>query len=723
MAGHRLLRIILTDPNGTQYDLVDDFGVSLQSVGRLTEELADDLTTLMHSDMDLDIFDDAGTLSQALRAAQRGQIWRVTMERQDASGGAWQREFEGVLDVPMSIKISPRDREVSVTVFGLSKLLELHDAETVKRSFEAQTGSITASSKSLTLSPGSSLLLRGDRIKLDNGTTTEEFEIDLVSSPTAFSTVAAASNTFTSATATILTPYYRSKTVAQMVDLILAGTELSDKNVDVAQELSSVPFPSDLNTTGLPSSAPNGLLERGAKVSVYASTNRYDANTPSEAFTNAGADAVKVDWRPYKATEPGTLRAASIADDGRRAVDYDTGDYYELQLDVSENLDLYKNGAFLVQVAPGGTGGGASNTWQYTLDWHEGLSQIWVSYAHVKESGNGGFTANTQTSRFNSAGVVQAPALSSGGKIRYSQSLDRMLIAPLQASDITGEITDQGDDIELWNGTTFDRFLDGKTSLYLWTMRAMGSHVLCVRDDGARVSVVVWDATTGEIVADHPISVSPSSRRLATVWDAGGTATPYYIGYAGGKYFVVSTALSGVVPYANFDGMSKAAALRELALFSGGVFFVDRFGVVNILGRRSASVASQQPIEIDEQLDDVVEMPVSEWLKKSVHVTGVDEDGMDVEALVGARGESASRLAIELQIPISEGYASAIGLSFLNLLSTLGRQYDSSHILPRPDRIFATSRVSLDGVTYQVFRVETDYDREVQAVQYVEVGA
>jgi hypothetical protein len=114
-------------------------------------------------------------------------------------------------------------------------------------------------------------------------------------------------------------------------------------------------------------------------------------------------------------------------------------------------------------------------------------------------------------------------------------------------------------------------------------------------------------------------------------------------------------------------------------------------------------------------------MPVSEWLRRSVVVSGRSETGEDISVISGERGDSSARLEVELQIPVTDGYAAAIGAAFFNHVGALGRQWDARHVMPTKDRVSALSRVSVDDTTYQVFRVETDANDETIDVQYVEV--
>lgn len=720
-------RVVMTDPAGVEYDLTSR--TSGESVADVTEETEQDLLQARRNELTLRLRDEDGSLWSLLSAARRGDVWEVIVERAK-DGGPWTRVFGGALDIPLSVRRNTKTKKLTVRVYDYGAKIALTSAETLQRTFTGRTASITSGLKVMTFTAGLTTdLVAGDSLTLGDATS-ETFVIATVDSTTQVTTVAAASSTFTSAAVTLATPYYRSKTVSQLVDLICDAAGFHDRQVDIAQELSAVPFPSALNTTGLASGVPNAVLERSADVTVYLGGNRQSAATPSSGFGAAAADTVKSDWRPYATSEPGTLRAANTTDEGKRAWDYAGNNYYECVLS-GLNLNLHKNGVFLVTVA---TKNANDDAFIYSLDVDNVANEIWVGYWYARFNATPEFIGWTSDLKvYNSAGAFQRSPSGNGGYIRAIRSLS--LIAVLKPS-LTGLAF--ADPIIRWDqpislyttGTTTVattlaatgvNAADSDDRAILWTLRAMGSHLLCVRRDAGKTYVAVWNQSDGTLASDHLITAAISARNIATVYDEGGTATnPHYLGYAGGTYFTVSKEFSSVIPYADFDGLSCEAALVELAKISGSHLIIDEFGTVKILGRKSATLLAAPTVELTTQPLEQDLMPISEWYRRAVRVTAKTEAGADIDVSAGNTGDSGATLEIELKFPATTGLCSAIANAYYQALVRLGQQSDEEIVEPDsgPLRLFGLA--SRDDRTYRVTRSMSKLMQLRQQVQLVE---
>lgn len=707
------ITVWMKTPSGDVHDITSR--TDIDSIGRISEEIEEDLTALTHPDMDLTLYDDDGWVWALFEGAARTDVYEFWVEREKTSGGS-ERVFGGIADLPFGVQRATKDRTVSVTVYGYGKLLELASAETIQRTVTGRTGTVTSGTAVVTCNDTTDLAA-GDEITLDNGTNRETRTIAVVTSSTALTTTETWTNGFTAAALTLETPYRRDD-VDSIAGALFEAAGITEYVVDVAQALATVPFPSALNETGLPGTAPKSMLESSGAIKVYTNSKVYSATSASSGFTDGGASNVKVDWRPYKATEPATLRDASSVDNGARAWDHDGGDYYSLTIDVNENLQLYKNGSALVQVQAGGTGGGATNTYDVTsVEWHEGLSEVWVGYSHLKDIGGVPTSTNGGIKRYDSSGTLLG-SFATVSTLRYSQTLGGMLAQEYSFSG-AGDLGDDGP-LALYVGDVRTYEYEHADGVETWTLRAMGDHILAVREGSGKSYVVIWDQATREIVADHEISTSTGAA-YATVFDAGGTATPLYLCWAAGSWAVVSTAFSGSVPYADFDGQSCAAALRSLAVISAAYLWVDEHRTGYLVGRDSATLQDSTEIEIDTPLEQTV-WPLSEWHRTSVLVTGETEEEADIEVLVGETGDSALRLEVAADIPLNEGFASALANAYLSWTSGLGRQLDEEIEEPTTGRVRVLDRVTRDGRTYRVLRAESDLVERTQTVQLVEEG-
>lgn len=724
-------RVVMTDPAGVEYDLTSR--TSGESVADVTEETEQDLLQARRNELTLRLRDEDGSLWALFEAARRGDVWEVIVERAK-DGGAWVRVFGGALDIPLSVRRNTKTKKLTVRVYDYGAKIALTSAETLQRTFTGRTASITSGLKVMTFTAGLTTdLVAGDSLTLEGGGNSETFVIATVDSTTQVTTVAAASATYSSATVTLATPYYRSKTVSQLVDLICDAAGFPDRQVDIAQELSAVPFPSALNTTGLASGVPNAVLERSADVTVYLGGNRQSAATPSAGFGAAAADSVKSDWRPYATAEPGTLRAANTTDEGTRAWDYAGNHYYEL-VRSGNNLNLHKDGAFLVTVASKNP---ADDQIEYSLDVDNVANEIWVGYWYARNNATPEFIGWTSGVRvYSAAGVFQRSPSTPGGYVRAIRSLSVVAVLPANLYGIP--FPGDAEPHVRWNNA-IQLYSSGTTTVsgelvvagvnaedtddrpLLWTLRAMGSHYLCVRRDAGKTYVAVWNQSDGALASDHLIAAAISARNIATVYDEGGTAAnPHYLGYAGGTYFTVSKEFSSVIPYADFDGLSCEAALVELAKISGSHLIIDEFGTVKILGRKSATLLAAPTVELTTQPLEQDLMPISEWYRRAVRVKAKTEAGVDIEATAGDTGDSGATLEIELKFPATSGLCSAIANAYYQALVRLGLQSDEEIVEPDsgPLRLFGLA--SRDDRTYRVTRSMSKLMQLRQQVQLVE---
>lgn len=722
-------RVVLTDPNGTAWEIHGRLDAS--AAVRLTEETESDLLQIVYSDLDLRLMDDDGWASAMFRTARRGDVYEVVLERSRGDGGS-DRLFAGVVDLP--VKISRGDRTVDLTVLSYAKLLELYSAESLKRSIDGVTGTVTSGTAVVTLSSTAGLVV-GDEISLGSGGS-EAHTILTIDSATQVTTVDNWSASFSAAPMTLTTPYYRGKTLTELAGLVAGLAGFKNVQVDLAQELSSVPFPTSLNSSGLPAAAPTSMLEKSSALTVYASGNKYTATSPSSGFTSGGASAAQADWRPQLSVEPAALQPYY----DNRVYDYTDAahPYYWYRTNVSGGnvqVILTKNGVDVAVVdtfnygyISDGTLMGASLE---VSPWGEVWLSYWAQWSAPFYDPEADLTYarlryKTITLRCSTAGAVLTSFLTYG-RLRHCAKVNRMVFWPVAdagkevPSDppVTAMIPSTAP-LGLYDHGTKVGSLVRAESLYMSTFRAFSTFFACVISDGSRTAVALWNQSDGSLAATHTIVGRSTATNIATVFK-GALAAEEYDGYGGGVWFSISTRVSGVIPYADFSGLSAAAALKELAIAAGAHFWVDDYKTVYIVARRSALLTGREPIDIPDPLD-CDERPVWEWQRRSVVVAAKTEDGVDIEAIAGDSGDSANRLGISPQLPMTEGLASALANAHWSYLSPDRTQLDEQHDEPSGGflRLLGTAR--RDGKTYQVLRVQTNYTDEEQTVQLVEIG-
>lgn len=700
----RSLRITVTDPQGTEWDLTDRVVGDL----KIDEETEEDLLLLRHADTDLELLDEDGEMSALFSTARPGQVWAVVIERETGKRGPlWERIFGGVLDLPMSLRFDYDERTVSVQVFSHSKALELASAEGIKRVVEGVTATVNSGSTNVTLSAGdTSDLAVGDQFTLAASGKTEQQTIQSITDSTHFKTIKEFSQSFTDAEFVLDTPYYRGKSVEWLAQQLFAEAGIVDTNVLLPASMGTMAFPSPLNTAGLGTITPSAIVEKNAKLSVFAivagTDKRYDADSVSSGFGSATSEAIRPDWRPYMTAEPATWRDAGDYDDGDRAWDIAGGDYYTLSHSTGY-LILRKNGANIATVV---SEGGVDFSHSF-LDFFPSAGEIWVSYLGY----GGGGVAKIKC--YTPSGTHLRTFEAGGGGVRTVND-EAMVAVDTAVGNIAG-IIDVGP-IHLYTASGPHLELEARRGVQMWTFKKMGSlGYFAVRVENGKTYVTNW-GLDGKIIFDAAISTTTSKRCYGAVFDGGGTLTPAYVCFGGGAWYACSSQFSGLVPYADFDGRSCADALKQLALVSACHLIVDHHGIGMLTGRdRLAEITD--PLPVTGAPLKKTGMPVWEWWRNSVEVNGNTEDGEDLSVVVGNTGDSAKRLNVDVDLPVTLPWLSLIGQAYLQFLSPERPQLDLE--VEEPEQLIRVlSRVRLDdGLVYWVLRSSLDLARQTQELQ------
>jgi hypothetical protein len=302
-----------------------------------------------------------------------------------------------------------------------------------------------------------------------------------------------------------------------------------------------------------------------------------------------------------------------------------------------------------------------------------------------------------------------------------------MAVREMTAYGVTGNEPDNRDSgLSLYNVSgaepVFVKTLPVANNPALWTLRAVGSsHLCCVAQPASGATVVaVWDHMAGTLAAQHVASATQTTTNRATVYDETGTQTPAYVFFAGGAWGAVSTEFAGVIPYADFSGMSVAGALRALALVTATYLYIDHYGSAYLTNRQSALTIGRDAIEIERVLD-AREVYLWEGHRASVGATGKDESDEDYEVIVGDTGAGASRLELDIPLPMNPATASALASGYLEFVSTQRRAYELTVDRP-PQWPGFLDRILWDGVEYLVLAAESDHVARQARLTVVEGG-
>lgn len=698
--------VTLTTPQGDVHDITRR--MLKASLARVTERGEEDLGQLTHNDMTLQLDNADGWVSQQFASVTAADIYEIVIE-QERAGGSYERIFAGILDLPYSVTFNAKQKSASIKVYSYSKLLEKYSAAGTVRSFTGRT--LTASSGTATATMNDTTgLVAGDSITVTTaGGASETKVVAGVSSSTAITVTANWSNSFTAAAVTLDTPYPRNETVEEVASQLFGIAGITEVQIVTGGNLSNTPFPNAMTTTGLPGTTPASVLESGGDIKVYTNSKRYGATDLQTAFADQGADTVKMDWRPYDAgdTAPGTLRAASGSDDGTRATDPATGDYYALTAGAT-TLTLQKNGVTIATVY---TKSSIDQWAYYGLDWCPQRSEIWVGHGvhqYVTPADPVYTTTTHYLTRYTSAGAVAGTL--PGGLPRSVRRRGYMAVLTYDVTvDIDPTLVDSGVALyDVSSGASLVRTLPPTSGAVIWTLRALDSSIMCCisKPSGVGTYIAVWRDTDATLLAEHQISTTQTTANIATVYNEGGTVTPSYVAYGGGTWVAVSTAFSGVVPYADFEGLTVGGALKELALFAASYVFVDAQKTGYIASRSATTVQGSEVLDIGGRVLEWSESPVWEQYRSRVVLTAKTEAGADLEAAVGSP-TSGDAWELDLQLPTTQGYLSALASDYLAWFGSIRRGAECTILRPSEFPHFL-SRILVGDTTWRVLVAEAD---------------
>lgn len=703
--------ITLLLPNGSTMDVTDraTFGI-----GTMTRAVEDDLTELVHSDIELTLNDPDGVIADLFAEAKPTDTYEVIIDRETQKRRPkYERVFAGILDLPWSLSIDRQDRSVSMQVFSYSKLLERESAEPIRRNVTGLAGSVSSGTATVTLTSGNTDdLAAGDEIMLTDDNNEETRTIQSVDSSSQVTTTENWSDSFTAAELELLTPYHRNMTIAALVALLFEQAGITSYDIDITQQLAGFPIGTKLNTDGLPATeVPISIVEDTGKIHIgYSTAQRKSATTPQSGFSTESSDPdAQGDWRPY-GSEPVSILEDPSVDGGQIAWDHANARKYTLVDELTPgppqdiaSLKLFRNGSEIkILDTYGATNAQHLNR---SIEYDPTEDRVWYTYRRHDDSDEelGYYDVST-------TGAVNIGSNAADG-MRRLNTLGYM--AHQRGTTLRFYRIDTK--AEQASITVPDRW-------FAWTMRELSGQIIGLYRKSGAWRCRVLDSDTLDQVADYEVSASTGASQgtppfyfaFLTLFDD--TSETVGVGFAGGEYFVLSKSFAGVVPYADFDGMSCGAALRELAIMSASFVTVDENRVGSFKAR------SFMPTGLVRDLDDVLERvttPVWELYRSSVTVSGDTEADTEIRQTGGETGDSANRLELSLSIPITDSLAMALANLYVSYLSAVRKQEDVK-VPEDGDLIQPLDLVRLDGTRYLVLEARTDLEDREQELVLVE---
>ena len=729
--------IHLVRPDGFRFDVSDRLAGG--TLGLITEATEEDILELTHGDVDLTLDDVDGAVSRFLERARVDGLadWTVVIDRDRPDRRSMKRDrvFAGILDMPWSLQYDRHARLAMVHAFSFSKLLERASAESLARDVSAVTASVSAASNVVTVSPNTSLLSTDDRIRLRDNTNDEEQTIVKVLSASQVQTLATWTNAFAAGTPLVLTtPFPRDRSVVSLVGDLFDLAGITSRRVDILNVLSAYPIATPMNTTSFPRATTTGLLQlvkcltqrgtnldaRSAPGGTATRAESLDPAAPWVQFTTGNVAPIQ-DWTAYLDSEPsnfpqtGGLGVALPYDNGAfYATDHGANILWNLTI-AGGNINLYSGATLIGPLWVTPTLGHPANL---SIEADPVSGDVWFSITVSTTESPGSIAGKDELRGYDGSGFVIDSAFS--GKIRYLRRLRLMAVHEFNPAAGSG-----------YNPTTNLRLYDPATRTLVRTVTipqnlwAWSLHVWQA-EEGLRIAglyrkvgttrLIIWDSDWS-VVADYEVAGSAPAQaeanitygyiaHLSVFTDPDGREFP--VGYVGNVLFVLGKGFRGVVPYADFDGLSVGGALRELAIVSLSYFSVDvdRRGIFVGRGaddsrRRRNAVALGDPITLTE-------WPLWDQFRTSARVTGRDPAGQEIEGIVGDTGDSARRIEIDGKLVSSGGLAEAVGNAAVSFLSVRRSGLEGTWHAPAAGAIHVLDYVTHAGRDHLVLGADLD---------------
>jgi hypothetical protein len=258
----------------------------------------------------------------------------------------------------------------------------------------------------------------------------------------------------------------------------------------------------------------------------------------------------------------------------------------------------------------------------------------------------------------------------------------------------------------------------------VWT-DSVGTWAAGLYVSSQRLYVRAWKVSDWSVVLDQEVQRFSNTNRLASLWTDDDGEQHYLIlayytsdGITYQDYFIVSTELFAVIPYANFTGMSCARALRECCVVTGAVFRVNPDRTCNVRAR--GAVPSTSVLTLPDHPLEWTSRPLWEWYRASIGVEGKTEAGEEIEEVYGETGDSSNRLEIDSKLVTTLVIAATVGSAYLSYLGEFRQQEDASFVedgvIPVP-----LDRVEFRGGSYQVLETSVDFRDRTMALRLVRV--
>lgn len=723
----------------TPIDLTDR--TSIEDLGTINRAIDRDLLTFKTGDVTLGFWNADAYMDDLFAHFSVADRWQLRI---------WRRgeiQFWGVIVGHGSIRFDRKEKTCEITVYGLTRMLNDVSAETVARTFTLATLSGVNAAGATTLNVNSTTnLLPKDVLHLRNAAQnlTEDVTIKYVNSATQVTLEAALVNTYAANdVAECTTPFYRYKTLRFLVESLLTagGFPLADYRMSRSVFNTAGPAPISHGGLGIVRAVWSPAAERNGRAYVVVDTlGTYYQPTSSPDADWMQEDALLrpwMDWSRYRRQIDGAPNIILRFPDNAGA--YLTGGFDEWMCGVDDRdattkyiyrarLNVGQPQLVRNSTTDGTTwsgwadfgaaaGSATSGTDFVQAEVDQVRGQVYVAF------GNGAVTAPVDLWMYDIGAAtwtrVNSAALQAAG-LRYIRERDYVLGAYEAAGGILTFAAYRNGQKIFERSAGLPTYIRAGTILGFpsnpgYVFPTMGARYV----DGKIYFSAVYDNSACQVSSADDFTTAKVRKYVAGTFYAGGAFGsrvadamrwfPHSSNSITARAYHASAAFyAGVIAYADFEGKSCAEALRDLAILTNALFWIDDSGGAHFVARDLYDPGAVLPLDADSSDDDRRDMDRVDDKVWEETVSYIEVSGGGFSAVSGEADFAASGLSVDSPLIPNEAFCQALADALYDFYGRL-RAFVEMNVRD-PDGIIyrPLDRKTLDGIRYLVY--ESDHN-------------
>jgi len=705
--------------------------VGREGFGSINRALERDLLSFKTGDLTLTARNRDGFFDDLFAFFGPTDIWSLRVYRRG------EVQFWGVLIGKGSITFNRKGKECEITIYGLTKILDMTTAEDVKRTFSTMTlgAGAVAGATTITLNTTTSIL-SGDTLHITDHVNKEDVTVRQVLSSTQVlleSGIVAGAGYASGSEVTCPTPFHRYKSIPTLVNLLFERAGVPVARLLISGSQFNLLGPTPVNQSGLATIAAGNPIytnpaERNSRrYDTHLVDGTYYQEDPEDDWTLEDATVrAWVDWSRYYRqdeaeptlflrdpdTAETTPAGGNVVDPHRCAYEYKNAIPLKWNVngssgDINQRANTVADGITWTARATIATIPGAR--WNASSTQNEIGCEVDIVrrdlYIWSNEGGGGAGSPALELYDINSGTLVGSLRQSDDtagycyGGFKYVPELDA--VVGLRSSNKNGpdfEIVAFRDGARIWKRPFPNCLVQtiAGVSHTVWpthNLRYVSGKLYCIVVSDGKAQLVYSDdefqTYTMKALTDPGVGPRQFAARVNDAYQIACYKTVGASSLQAGL-FIAAPFYAGVVEYADFEGDSCAEALKKLSVIANAVFYVDDDLQGHFIARDlyDPGAVSEVGDRVMEQTDDLL------WDETAQYVT---VSGNSFEATSGDAGFGTEGIDLESEFIPTEAFAQALADAVFAFYSAQRRMVEAP-VIDTDGRIYRPlDRVTLGG--------------------------